>query len=108
MKYNDVPDVERFLFPFDKIPYMKRILLYGAGEKGKVFYRQIKRLNYYAEILWVDKNAKYMADDNIRPITETRNYLFDYVVIAIENKRICESVKEFLVQQGIKPQNIVF
>lgn len=108
MKYNDVPDVERFLFPFDKIPYMKRILLYGAGEKGKVFYRQIKRLNYYAEILWVDKNAKYMADDNIRPITEIRNYLFDYVVIAIENKRSCESVKEFLVQQGIKPQNIVF
>lgn len=108
MKYNDVQNVERFLFPFDKVPYNKRILLYGAGEKGHVFYQQLNRLHYCDEILWVDRNAEYMIDDNIRPISEIKSYFFDYAVIAIENKSICESVNEFLIQQGIKPQNIVF
>ena len=108
MKYNDVQNVERFLFPFDKIPHNKRILLYGAGAKGHVFYKQLNKLNYCDKILWVDKNAEYMADDIIRPISEIRAHLFDYAVIAIENKSTCESVNKFLIQQGIEPQKIVF
>lgn len=108
IKYNDYRNNEHFLFPFDQVPYKKNILLYGAGEKGHAFYQQLNRLNYYEKILWVDKNAEYIADNNVKSVKEIEKYIADYTVIAIEDKNICESVKELLIQQGIEAERIVY
>lgn len=108
IKYNDFYDNNRFLFPFDKVSYKRKIILYGAGEMGHVFYKQLKKIKYCHDILWVDRNAEYMNDDRIHSVSEIKSYVFDYVVIAIENKEICKSVYEFLIAQNIDSEVIIF
>lgn len=108
VKYNDFQDSNRFLFPFDKVSYNRKIILYGAGEMGHVFYKQLEKIKYCHDILWVDRNAEYMNDDRIHSVSEIKSYDFDYVVIAIENKEICKSVYEFLITQNIDSEVIIF
>ncbi len=92
---------DRFLFPFDKIVYGKNILLYGAGAMGHVYYNQLSKIGYCKNLLWVDKNYDFYNDMRIKSVDEIKKYDADYVVIAIEKKRICDEVVEFLVEEGI-------
>ncbi|MBP3505379.1 MAG: glycosyltransferase family 2 protein [Lachnospiraceae bacterium] len=109
IKYNDFDDENgRFLFPFDKVPYGRNILLYGAGEMGHVFYNQLSKLNYCKELLWVDKNAEYMNDNRIVSISEINSKKIDFAVIAIENKIICKTVQDLLVEKNIGLNKIIF
>lgn len=108
IKYNDYHLERQFLFPFDKIERGKSIILYGAGMVGKSYYAQITQLNYCRNILWVDKNAAMMADDRINDIMCINNGVYDYVLIAIENKNICMEVCEELVGMGIEREKIIY
>jgi len=106
-KYKDDNQALLYYFPFDKTQPHKRLLLYGAGNVGRSYYEQLKRINYCYELLWVDKNAKYIDDDRVRSIDEIWSYNPDYVVIAIKDEDICNSVTNYLIKNGIKRHIIV-
>lgn len=108
MKYNDYYYKRDFLFPFDKMEKQKRIVLYGAGAVGQVYYSQLMKLNYCKEVLWVDKNAKVMQNPNVKTIDSIKNFDYDSVVIAIENKNVCQSVEKWLIANGVKKEKIIY
>mgnify|MGYP004521428189 CR=1 FL=1 len=108
MKYNDYVYEREFLFPFDKVANGKKIVLYGAGNVGKTYYKQLTKIDYCNEIYWIDKNAEYMSDKRIQSIDYIDNIVFDYVVIAIENVNICDSVKDWLISRGIDKDKIIY
>lgn len=108
--YNDYELPNDYLFPFNKIQYGKKVILYGAGNVGKTYYKQLIKLNYCSELLWVDRDAEYLNDERVRPIMELDNkyyYTFDVVVIAIENNTLANSIKCYLISKGYKKEKIV-
>lgn len=105
--YNDYKFRTDFLFPFEKVERGKSIVLYGAGEVGKSYYKQLARLNYYSSILWVDKNADIIKDERVKGLDYINSFAFDVIVIAIENKNVCDQVKKELVQRGIDISKII-
>lgn len=50
--------------PFEKIAGRKKIVLYGAGKRGKAYFKQLKCREDYEIALWVDKDyTKYKKRD---------------------------------------------
>lgn len=107
--YNDYDFHRDFLFPFDKVPARKRIILYGAGLVGNTYFKQLSKLNYCEDVLWVDRNAEYLNDCAIKPISELdhKTQLFDYCVVAIESTKVANEVREFLISKGFDKEKIV-
>ncbi len=108
MKYNDYVYMREFLFPFDRVEKGRKIVLYGAGNVGKAYFKQLTKIGYCREIYWVDKNADYIRDKCIKSIDYIENIEFDYVVIAIENINTCDSVKNWLISKGIDKNKIIY
>lgn len=85
------------LFPFNKIPFGKNIIIYGAGLVGQTYYKSIKTLKYANKILWVDKNYlkyKEFGVKSIECLNEATDY--DYIVVAIENEDIAKEIITYL------------
>lgn len=106
-KYMDEKQTLLYYFPFDKTFPHKRMLLYGAGNVGRSYYDQLKRISYCSELLWVDKDAEYIQDDRVKSIDEIWSYNPDFVIIAIKDETICNDVTEFLIKNGINKDIIV-
>lgn len=109
--YNDYEFPREFLFPFDKVPTGKRIILYGAGLVGKTYYMQLKKLSYCSEIAWIDRNADNIIDEQgvMLPdeLEKDRYYSFDYIVVAMENKKVAEEIKKFCLSIGYSNEKII-
>lgn len=99
-----------YLFPYHKIAPKSKVILYGAGKVGKAYYSQIKKNEYCNIILWVDANAKLSEEDNVRSIYDIKESLHEYdsVVIAISNENTAMQIKEYLVNQGVDADKIVW
>ena len=73
---------------------------------------QNKAIGYTNIVLWVDKNYRNLIDkpDAIFGIDELKNYplIYDYVLIAIEDERICNQVKQVLMNYNIPENKIVW
>ncbi len=109
--YEDYEFHRDFLFPFDKVEHGKRIILYGAGTVGKAYYKQVRKLNYCLDIIWVDRSAERINNQDVASVTELdkmeyRNY--DYVVIAIENCDIANEIRDYLIMKGYDEKRIVW
>lgn len=104
-------DVNSFLFPFARIKSGAGIILYGMGKMGAAFYQQLEQTRYGKLVAWADRNpgqpdVNMSSAPRIFPC-EIRNYSFDYIVIAIQNKKISEQVAKELSVMGIREQKII-
>ena len=97
----------RYMFPFDKIEKNKSIVLYGAGEVGKAYRAQLNMVSYCKDILWVDKNYEKYHNSDVVPVDNILNYPFDYIVIAVANKEVADSICEDLSSMGISKEKII-
>jgi len=91
--------------PKEIIPEGCRLVLYGAGEVGNDYYRQIMDTGYCEIISWVDRDFKQKMDaQDPKSIIKME---FDYILIAIEKKKYIEEVKSELEHMGIDPKYIL-
>ena len=75
-----------YLFPFEKVPKNANILIYGAGDVGQEYLKQIKISGYCNIIGFVDK-AYDKFKSLIVPVYSLDaigNMQFDYIVIAMK------------------------
>lgn len=101
---------EQFPFPFRMIKGYHRIAIYGAGNMGRSYYRQLKKHSNYEIVGWYDAKAAKLKDveglvsfpDEIIPEN------VDKIVIAIEEKKTAMAVREFLLSKGIAEKTIVW
>ncbi len=98
-----------YLFPYDKIKKGSRIVIYGGGKVGKSYVSQLRKIEYCNILSWVDKNWSILHAENkeIEPVSAINSLKFDYVVIAIKNKKIVEQVFETLQNTGVTKEKIV-
>lgn len=100
---------ERFLFPYDRLGDSRKIIIYGAGEVGKAYYRQLIENQYYQIVLWVDKRNEMLIKKGL-PVQTPKQIgraVFDKIVIAIEDKEVRHKIKERLKKEGIEEDKII-
>lgn len=97
-----------YLFPFSKVPYGSRIILYGAGDVGTQYYRQIMESNYCDVAAWVDGNAEKYKRLGFPVKGKQEEYLqnigAEYIVIAINNDVLVRDIIHEFRQDGNQKQ----
>lgn len=98
------------MFPYEKIPYNSRLVLYAAGDVGKSYYYQLKENNYCKLVLWTDARyrelccEKYCIESPDKLLTTE----YDYILIAILNETMAEKVAEDLINTyGVSKEKII-
>ncbi len=100
----------RFLFPFSKVPKGSRLVIYGAGEVGYDFYRQLKTTDFASIVLWADRQYEWFRKLNL-PVDEPGKIAdadFDYVVITAENRPVYESIRNDLLDMGVPDSKLLW
>ncbi len=100
----------RFLFPFTKVKKGSRIVLYGAGEVGYDFYRQIKTSCYVDLALWVDRQYEWcrMLNLPVNPPNDIKLISYDYVIVTAERESVFNSICNDLYLLGTKKEQIIW
>ena len=100
-----------FLFPYDKVKQGSGIVLYGMGKVGKAFYQQIVQTQYCGIIAWADQKPVQIPEivENVPGILpdEIKEYCFDYLVIAIQNRITACEIAETLSFAGIDRKKVI-
>ena len=105
-----------YLFPYNLVPQGSNIILYGAGKIGKDFYVQlnifknnVNEREYCRIEAWVDKSFDgidlHSPFDYVKNI---KNYEFDYIVIAVGNKKTADEIKNNLINVNIPEKKIIW
>ena len=99
----------KYLFPYEKIPYSSRIIIYGAGELGQDYVLQMEITHYCHVVAIADRNYKKYPPMTARVIApaDIHEYEFDYVVIALRMQAAYPEILRVLHEQGIEDDRIV-
>ncbi len=99
-------------FPLYNIKEGSKIILYGAGEMGKRMWTMImKEHNFCRIVLWVDKDAATIVNQNnkVCEIKEIEIAEYDQIVIAVGNEGVADSIKADLVKnRGCSENKVVW
>lgn len=85
----------------------KNIVIYGAGDVGNSYYRQIKKLKNIKLVLWVDSNKELVKENAfLSDVQDIYNVEFDYIIIAVKYQKLAESISQSLC--GIDKKKIIW
>lgn len=100
----------QFLFPYHKVRKNSSIILYGLGNVGKQFYRQLVQTGYCEIAAWSDKIIKDCdeAQGKLIPPDKIKEFDFDCLVIAVLSPDVAVEIKTELIDKGIDPQKLVW
>lgn len=79
----------------------------GAGNCGKFIYKLLKQNKWCKVILWIDTYCHGKIYDEV--LIETPNMIlqkeFDFLLIAVENKKIFETIKQEVLEKRWADKN---
>lgn len=97
-------------FPIEKISQNSNVVLYGAGNLGKQYWKQNTLYHFCNVKLWVDANYEKLRNhnENIQNPQEISNIDFDYVLIAVDDFYTANKIAFYLKGLGIEKEKIVW
>ena len=98
---------ESYKFPFEMIDKNSRIVLYGAGNVGNAYYRQIECSRFGRVVLWVDKKYKDY-DCLVNAPEEICNVSYDKIIIAVADVNIAKDIRGYLISMGVEDDKIIW
>lgn len=101
----------RYVFPKDEIPHDSRIVLYGAGRIGRMYYIQNLLDEYCIIARWIDMEYLKYQEKGLPVLGIDSLFMddkVDYYLIALKNRSVAESVIKQLVEYGIDKCRIVW
>lgn len=107
IKYGDLVFEERYLFPFDKVEKGCRLVLYGAGQVGQTFYRQLEKIHFCEVVCWVDKNYQLYDNKGIQPVESIEKVEYDYILIAVYGRETVAVIRDSLIKTGVDILKII-
>lgn len=108
-KKNTIKTNKAYLFPFGEVEKGSWIILYAAGNVGRMFYSQIQKTHYCNVVAWVDKNIMFSQNPTIKFPDEVDLNDCDYIVIAIEDESIAQQVKDTLkIKYKVEHKKIIW
>lgn len=102
---------EDWAFPYGGLELGKKVVLYGAGEVGRSYHRQLRRNGDMLLCAWVDENARQIGEiDGTRIVLpECLSAIsFDYIVIAIANMMVALEIMDTLSMIGVTPEKVIW
>lgn len=88
----------------------KKVVLYGAGTRGRRWYKDLSADKAIEVVQWLDKDYLNLKDE--LPVTGDMDSLgqvpFDWVMIDFANQKLLESVIEELQQRGVAKEKIYY
>lgn len=100
----------------DYLPYRRlynalrgeKIVIYGAGERGKKLYFDLVMGNYYTVVNWIDryKSNEIIQGVKIKGIESLENTEYDSIIVSIDNKELCREVASDLVDRKVEKETI--
>ncbi len=98
------------LDPSTILSQQKNLILYGAGNVGADYHRQLSDCMNIQLCAWVDKNyKKYQANgldvQSIECIPETE---YDIILVAVKKQSIFQEIKSELMSMGIAEETILW
>lgn len=93
--------LERFIFPFGDIEKGCRLVIYGAGNVGKQFHKQINCTEYCKVVSWIDRNWKYYQERGykVSDASILNEVLYDVIVLAVCDEDTAAKIKESLIRE---------
>lgn len=88
-----------YTFPFMRVKKNSKIILYGAGKIGRIFYQQIKKTGYCKIVEWVDKRERMYGGYHISTPEEADWKSAEQIVIAIEKESVAKDIQKILAEQ---------
>lgn len=85
-----------------------RIVLYGAGKVGRIFYRQIIKEQEYFVVLWIDRQYVKFIEKGYPVSSPDRmsDIEYDKILIAVLNEKVYQSIKNDLIEMEVDEQKI--
>ena len=101
-----------FMFPYHLIPSeAAKIVVYGAGKMGVSYIHQIADKKMYQIVAWVDMKPSLYKNGDLEVMQfhpdMIRKLEYDYIIIALYDRKIRETVKEYLIGMGVENNKIV-
>ncbi|HCT91791.1 MAG TPA: hypothetical protein DF613_10515, partial [Lachnospiraceae bacterium] len=94
--------MNNYIFPFQKIEKGENIVLYGAGNVGRCFYKQLITSGYANVVLWADQNYKSMRAEGI-PVQSIQEIdkleSISHIIVAIDDRDMAEKVSQKLQRE---------
>lgn len=91
----------RWEFDYSENVFRDKFIIYGAGAFGQALFHFIRRKGFEENMVtWIDRNAgevKKECDYNIEYIDEGIKKEHKYVIIAVNNEKVANEIKEELV-----------
>lgn len=105
-KYGIYPYPENAIFPFDRVEKGERVVVYGAGNLGKLYVKQLRMLNYCELAFWADKNYEQLSKEVCNP-KEILKIKYDKIIVAIMDQDLKKQAIESLIGLGVRRETIV-
>jgi len=96
-----------YFFPFESIPYGKRIVVYGGGIVGQTYHTQLTTTGLYNVVAWVDQKYELLQGiGNITHPTSLINLEYDMIIVAVEREYTATHIINYLNELGVESQKI--
>lgn len=86
------------------------VILYGAGKVGNDYYRQLSIYENVNIVAWVDKHPERYDYDyhRVTTLAECIGRGYDYVLIAVADKMLSDSIRGELIEAGFNADKIIW
>lgn len=92
------------------LPAASRIIIYGAGKIGQDFVERLSINPRYKVVAIADRDVDTVKlvyqDFTVIAPNDIKRYEFDYIIIAVANRRIVDDTLIFLSSLGVERENI--
>lgn len=95
------------LFPTELVLPTDRVIMYGAGDVGKQYFRENFENSYCNIVGWADKRYLEFGFPLIAP-TEIKGQSYDKILIAVEKRELAEEIRKELIEMGLENRSIVW
>lgn len=100
-----------YSIPYNNIPTGAKVVIYAAGKVGEKYVRNIMMTKRCELVAIVDSNytkKNELYGFQILPPGALQELLYDYILIAVENAQVTESIADSLIKSGIEKRKIIW
>jgi SAM-dependent methyltransferase len=92
---------------FADIPKGSRLAVYGAGVQGRKVMTYLLQQSDFKVCGWVDKKYQEIGWPVSDP-SSLKSLEYDYLIVAVMSKALCDVILAELNEQGIKPEQVIW
>ena len=97
-----------YLFPQKLVKKQDRIILYGAGNVGQSYYKDLTQNGYCTLVEWVDSYSENYPYLPISGCKQILNCEYEKIIIAVKSFDVAEEIKRQLMGMGIEKHKILW